>query len=110
MLCEKGLIAYSLDEKQLCTLHVPHPLDLHSSPVTCLHVISNVSDEIISSMMSLQSKQEVEGKAVGKVGGRGGEGTVGCGSEGGMGSLKTIKLLRVLLCKPSLLPPCIHSP
>ena len=69
VLCEKGLGAYSLDEKQLCTLHVPHPLDLHSSPITCLHVISNVSDEIISSMMSLQSKQEVEEKATGKVGG-----------------------------------------
>ena len=69
VLCEGGLFAYSLNEKQLCTLHVPHPLDLHSAPVTCLHVVSNVSDEIISSMMSLQSKEEVEGKAVGKVGG-----------------------------------------
>jgi hypothetical protein len=60
VLCDKGLKAYSLSSKQNTPLSIPYPLDLHTSPVTCLSIVSNVSDEITSTLMSMRSKCEVE--------------------------------------------------
>ena len=62
VLCEKELLAFDLTDKRHSQLTIAHTLDFHYTNITTISVFSNVSDDILSTITSLKSKQEVKEK------------------------------------------------